>query len=190
MPLRISSVLWTNGASCNPYLWILSNLSQQTPLSVTLPTTFSLDRSHLFLPSLSIREKAVGKGWHSHRSTLLVCQGTWLALEPSPGMVYLCYFVSLNNGFPLHQLYLTTPSGEQECAWCWCCPACSEVTENKAMSQLATVPFPSLKIDFWNLKYMLGCPVSTSSIFFFEGQVIESQSKYVFKNRRPTLFSN
>lgn len=56
-PLRINSVLWTNGASCNPYLWILSNLSQQTPLSVTLPTTFSVDRSHLFLPSLSIREK-------------------------------------------------------------------------------------------------------------------------------------
>lgn len=136
--LRINSVLWTNGASCNPYLWISSNLSQQTPLSVTLPTTFSVDRSHLFLlPSLSIREKQLA-GAGTHRSTLLVARVPGWHWSHHPVWSCLCYFVSLSNGFSLHPLYLTTPSGEQECAWCWCCPACSEVTENKAMSQLAT----------------------------------------------------
>lgn len=185
--LRINSVLWTNGASCNRYLWILSNLSQQTPLSVSA--------NHFFcgqipsIPSISFyKGKAVGRGWYSHRSTLLVARVPgWHWSHHPVWSVRAILFHS--NGFPLHQLYLTTPSGEQECAWCWCCPACSEVTENKAMSQLATGTLSFFENWLLELEIHVRLPGQRlfSHFLLWEG-IIESQSKYVFKSKGLLCF--
>lgn len=164
---------WTNGAACNSNLWTLSSSAHQTPyLWIFDPPSCE----PVNIPSLYRRDKQEAE----------VGLGGWGAARPQerlagiasclPGTVSPMLLCSTEQRFPLfHRSHLTTRSWREgmclvlalSCLW-----GGSEVTENKAMSQLANGPL-SVKSDFWNLRYMWGCLVSTSSLIFllWEGRL-------------------
>lgn len=168
--LRISSVLWTNGASCNSNLWTLvSILSRHPYLWIFQPLFLWIDpiyySFHLFIDG-----KSIWQGLACSQERLAGDHGVWVHIGAVTRYGLSMLFCFTEQWFPLSPVILNYTLLESRNV-----PDASFVTpagrsqKTKPYPSWTLVPFPSLKIDFWNLRYMWGGLVSASSpIFFFE----------------------
>lgn len=174
-------MVWTSGASCNSNLWTLvSNLLSRHPyLWIFQPLFLWIDPIYSF--PLFIDGKSSWQGLACSQERLAGDQGAWFTLEPSPGMVCPCCFVSLSNGFPFHQLYLTTPFWRA--GMCLALALSCLQGGHRKQSHISAghwYPFLLWKLTFgtWGT-----CEAAWSApLLLFSslrGQVIESQSKYI-----------